>query len=188
MCSICVFAPLVCWRYVWCVTFSLPLWGKQADSVGSLMHHLWQKGSGLNQGIQHTHINPDSLDTSQSSWDTVWVEGLEMCTFWKCPWCFRHFSGLVSSLSDDLWFQPWWNKKQYLPQSSGFCGIIEHALLLIIATIGFQLITSLLPNVTAYSLVESKLMITNHLPEEAAGPYSCILFLFCSWRRIIMKI
>lgn len=136
----------------------------------------------------HAHINPDSLDTSQSSWDTVWVEGLEMCTFWKCPWCFRHFSGLVSSLSDDLWFQPWWNKKQYLPQSSGFCGIIGHALLLIIATIGFQLITSLLPNVTAYSLVESKLMITNHLPEEAAGPYSCILFLFCSWRRIIMKI
>lgn len=54
--------------------------------------------------------------------------------------------------------------------TSGFCGIIGHALLLIIATIGFQLITSLLPNVTAYSLVESKLMIINHLPEEAAGP------------------
>ena len=80
------------------------------------------------------------------------------------------------------------NRRQCLLQSSGFCGIIGHALLLIIATIGFQLITSLLPNVTAYSLVEGKLMIINRLPEEAAGPYSCILFLFCSWERIMMRI
>ena len=159
-----------------------------ANSIGSLMHHLWQKGKGLNQWIQHTHIlfqilwtHPRAAET-QSEW-RAW-----RCGFFKSA---PDVSG-TSLVWHIRWsvrpFQHWWNRGQCLPQSSGFCGIIGHALLLIIATIGFQLITSLLPNVTAYSLVEGKLMIINLLPEEAAGPYSCILFLFCSWRRIIMSI
>lgn len=81
--------------------------------------------------------------------------------------------------------QFWWDKGQYLPWSSGLCGIIKHSLLLIIATIGFQLIISLLPNAMAYSLVEGRLMIIKDLP---AGTYSHILFLLCSRRRILTMI
>lgn len=157
---------------VTCVSLALPLalrCGGSGPILLGLSFIIFDKeGNGLNQWIPnvediHTFLGPvpDLLTESQSL-------GPGNLHFLKLPRCFGCSSG-------------WWPLHQVIFKTTLALmdqeatsvlfirlpfGTVEHGLLLITANIRFQLIALFRPNAMIYSLVESRLKITKHLPTK----------------------